>query len=664
MLEAARVRASFIADTDEFERGVARAKGAVDDFARDTERHTQRAGQGFDALGHKASGLAGTLSKGLFSGAGFAAGLAGFQGIQSAIGGVTDAVFGFNSRMQQADIAFTTMLGSADKARGMLGDLQRFAAATPFEFPELVTASQKMLAFGFSSERVIPMLRSIGDAVAGLGGGSEAVQRVTNALGQMQAKGKVSAEEMLQLTEAGIPAWDMLARKIGVSIPEAMKLSEKGAIDATTAITAITEGMNERFGGMMEKQSRTWGGLVSTLKDNFTILTATALRPLFDTASEGLARVTDVVGSPGFQQGAERFGRFLADGIAGLVRIGSEVGPPAVAIFREGFTAIGVVIDRVGPPVRSFLSFTVEHFGTIAPVIGVAVAAFATLSTVVGVVTSVTGAITAMGAGITAAGGVVPALVAVMGGPLTLTIGAVALAVAGLALAWKTDFLGMRGHLEDFAGAVVRFLQPPIDTVLSFGREVLPEVQGVIEVWGPRVQGVIGALASFITDRFTVLAGFVRDNWDSISRVIEGAWNVISGMVQVQWAIVSGIILTGLNILQGDWFGAWNSIKDMFSGVWEGIERILRGQWQVITGLIETSLSAIWTAMQAGGRRAADAFLSPFRGLGGLLSGAINVAVGVLNKFIGGINAILDKLRMCGMDGWHGRAAAPRRSPR
>ena len=52
----------------------------------------------------------------------------------------------------------------------------------------------------------------------------------------MQAKGKAASQEMMQLTEAGIPAWQMLADKIGVSVPEAMKMVEKGAVSADTAL--------------------------------------------------------------------------------------------------------------------------------------------------------------------------------------------------------------------------------------------------------------------------------------------------------------------------------------------------------------------------------------------------------------------------------------------
>jgi tape measure domain-containing protein len=146
----------------------------------------------------------------------------------------------------------------------------------------LIESSQRLLAFGFDAQKIIPILTSVGDAVAGFRWLPEKLNRVLLALGQIRAKGKVAAGEMLQLTEAGIPAWEMLAKKIGVSIPEAMKLSERGAIDAETAINAVIEGMNKKFGGLMAKQALSWSGMLSNIKDTFTQVTGRVMRPFFE----------------------------------------------------------------------------------------------------------------------------------------------------------------------------------------------------------------------------------------------------------------------------------------------------------------------------------------------------------------------------------------------
>lgn len=181
--------------------------------------------------------------------------------------GVSGAAIKMASDMEQSRIAFTTLLGSAEKADAFLRDLFDFARTTPFEFNNLQETSKRLLALGFESQQIIPVLNAVGNAAAALGGGSALIDRITLALGQMQAKGKVSAQEMNQLAEAGIPAWDILARKIGVSIPEAMKKAENGAISAATAVPAILDDMNTRFSGLMDKQSKTVAGIWSNFQD-------------------------------------------------------------------------------------------------------------------------------------------------------------------------------------------------------------------------------------------------------------------------------------------------------------------------------------------------------------------------------------------------------------
>ena len=172
------------------------------------------------------------------------------------------------ANMEQTKMAFETLLGSAEKADAMVRKLTDFAAKTPFQLPGVTKSTQQLLAYGFTAESVIPMLTSVGDAVSGLGGDDEMMQSVIRALGQMKAKAKVSAEEMKQLGEQGINAWQYLSEAAGKSIAETQELAKKGAFNAEATIKAILDGMAKQFKGGMEKQSQTVNGLLSTIKDN------------------------------------------------------------------------------------------------------------------------------------------------------------------------------------------------------------------------------------------------------------------------------------------------------------------------------------------------------------------------------------------------------------
>jgi tape measure domain-containing protein len=174
----------------------------------------------------------------------------------------------FNAFLETSKIGFTTLLGSEEKAVAHLAELQRFANTTPFQFEDLVGASQRMQAFGFSARDIIPTLTAVGDAVSSTGSISkETLDGVLLALGQIKTKGKVSAEEMNQLAERGIPAWDLLAKAIGKTVAQTQKLATAGQLNGGAAVQAIAAQMEAKYGGQMARVSNTFTGRMSNLED-------------------------------------------------------------------------------------------------------------------------------------------------------------------------------------------------------------------------------------------------------------------------------------------------------------------------------------------------------------------------------------------------------------
>lgn len=254
--------------------------------------------------------------------------------------------------MEQNAIAFETMLGSAERAQAFLSGMEDFANRTPFELPGVIEASKKLLAFKFDAEKIIPTLTSIGDAAAGLSLGEEGIQRLTTALGQMKAKGKVSGEEMLQLAEAGVPAWRYLAEAIGTDIPTAMEKAQKGAIDADTAINAVLAGMNTDFGGLMEKQSRSLLGLWSTAKDTIgtivreigaDITGAFDIKGKLAVGVEWLGKFADIVKTSGL---SEALDQMIPPGvrIAIVMLAGAIAGAAVPALYNLAAAALSALV--------------------------------------------------------------------------------------------------------------------------------------------------------------------------------------------------------------------------------------------------------------------------------------------------------------------------------
>lgn len=291
--ESAAAKGRDARETQNLEIRLNKAKaqlGQMENELRQTTAELEKQGNSFENLAKKAESSGSRIGSAIKTAMATVAASIGAAFATIGIAGIK-----FNAEMEQALISFETLLGSAEKAQMMISDLQKFAANTPFEFPDLQKSAKLMLAMGFSAEKVLPNLRAIGDAVAAVGGGADVLDGVTLALGQMLTKGKVSAEEMNQLAERGIPAWDLMAQKMGKSKAELMNMAEQGKLMSDVALPALIDAMGTKFAGAMDKQSKTFSGMMSTIKDNMNILMGEIMEPVFNRIKELLPGVIDFV---------------------------------------------------------------------------------------------------------------------------------------------------------------------------------------------------------------------------------------------------------------------------------------------------------------------------------------------------------------------------------
>lgn len=192
-------------------------------------------------------------------------------GFIAAYGGkkLWEMLIGSNAEMEQYTTSLEVMLGSAEKASAMIAEMREFAAKTPLTLDNVISSGTMLMSYGVDESSLIDTMTKLGDLASG---NAEKMDRITLAYGQMLAKGKVTGEELRQMTEAGVPLQTALAESIGVTGEEFSKMVSKGevGIDALNkAITGLTTG-NGKFAGMMEKQSQTMQGKLSTLQDNIS----------------------------------------------------------------------------------------------------------------------------------------------------------------------------------------------------------------------------------------------------------------------------------------------------------------------------------------------------------------------------------------------------------
>ena len=199
----------------------------------------------------------------------------------------TGAVWEFTKALETAKVAYSNLFGDTSLASEFINVLKDFAAKTPFSFTEAEAAAKRLLAYGIEYKNVMYVMQGVLSA-ASIQGDSAKIESISRALGQIYTYGKLMTQEIRQLSEAGIPAYEILQEELGLTQEELANLGHEG-IDASTAINALVDGIQKRFGNAAEAASRTATGIISNIKDNATMLFAGLFEPLTTFVKSGLA---------------------------------------------------------------------------------------------------------------------------------------------------------------------------------------------------------------------------------------------------------------------------------------------------------------------------------------------------------------------------------------
>jgi tape measure domain-containing protein len=207
--------------------------------------------------------------------------------IQMGIGSVA----AYSSELEQTRVAYDKLLGSGEKTEFMLMRLQDIAAKTPYTFQSATQSVRQLMAYGFSAEQSLPITEILGDVSVLLGGSEEKMQRIVYAIGQIRAYGKLQAQDLRQLTEAGVPAVDLISKKLGMSTVEFQKAMKKGEISAAEALPALFSALEENFKGSAQSMSETLMGKVSNIADIGKFLGSAMTKGLYDAVNTKLGEI-------------------------------------------------------------------------------------------------------------------------------------------------------------------------------------------------------------------------------------------------------------------------------------------------------------------------------------------------------------------------------------
>lgn len=172
------------------------------------------------------------------------------------------------SQFQQLEISFGTMLKSKEKANALMSQMTELAAKTPFGLQEVSEGAKRLLAFQVPAEEVTETLRRMGDVASGLG---VPMGQLIHVYGQVKAQGRLLTNDLYQFMNAGIPIIAELSKVVGKSETEIKEMVSAGKIGFTEIQAVIKNMTNEGglFYNLMAEQSKSLGGQISNLRDNF-----------------------------------------------------------------------------------------------------------------------------------------------------------------------------------------------------------------------------------------------------------------------------------------------------------------------------------------------------------------------------------------------------------
>lgn len=270
-------------------------------------------------------------------------------GMAFSMKGLVSEVANVRGQFQQLEVAFNTMLGSADKADALMAQLVRTAAITPFDLESVSQGAKQLLAYGLKAENVNETLTRLGDIASGL---SMPLNDLVYLYGTTMNQGRLYTEDLNQFTGRGIPMIQELAKVFGVAESKVKELVEAGKVgfpEVQKVIENLT-GEGSKFGGMMEEQSKTITGQISNIED--------AIASMFNDMgkqSEGVINTT-LSGVTYIVEHYEQFGRVLM----GLVTV--------YGTYRTACMTVAAVQSLITTGIGAMTAAEAMHYGWIVMV--------------------------------------------------------------------------------------------------------------------------------------------------------------------------------------------------------------------------------------------------------------------------------------------------------
>lgn len=517
--------------------------------------------KGLDDADRKGNGFAGTLGKigGAVAGA-FAVKKVFDWGVA-----VTKVGIDYNATMETSAIAWETLLGSQEASNKMLKDIEKFASTTPFDKMGVDNMAKQLNNAGLKGDDLFAQLKKFGDMGGAFGVQQASLEEMVRQYSQVKQAGTAYTEDLNILQDRGIPIYKAIADECGISTAEVKKWASEGKISADIYQSALDNVAKSVEGGM-EKQSKSFSGMMSTLKDNFNMIAGLLTQPIFDTLKEGLSFVLPLL--DGFS------GALSENGISGAVQFlwdkFNETFPQLGVIVGDGFGKIMDIWNTILKPclyditniIKNILYpiFQEYFINMIVPVVQTAFQFIADAWNVVGKPLFDTIV------------GIIYYLYEQFQEYFPLMKETFDKAMTEIKSVWENN-------LKPTFDAIVGFIQGVLVPLFKWAFEniILPVVGGAFKsignLWNNSLKPIFTGICDFIKGVLTL----------DFKSAFTGIVNIVSGCFNVVGDICSGFVDIGKNIVQGLWngitsMGSWiiNKITGFFGGIVNTVKKTLK----------------------------------------------------------------------------------------
>lgn len=457
------------------------------------------------------------------------------------------------------------VLGSSEETDKLINGMRALGEQSAYDTNELIPLARQWVNMGDNAETAVGKMTKIVDLGSAFGLTSEQIGSATLALSQMAAAGKINGQDMLQLTNANIPAWKLLADHMGLSVAELRKMSEAGQL-GEDAINELWDAIEERTQGATSRMNGTLMASFSNLEEEI---------------QNSMAGIGDIISQ--------------AFNLKGILQGGSDM----VSSFREALEQIKQDAESVGigQAIMNQISNVSPELATLLGTIGNIVGEFiniviagwneiyATLSNL-----DIAAILMVINDVVSRAGPAVLAAVSLIIGAINLILPV----VVGLINAFANAYNTVSPYITSMA---ILFQQIPVavSTAITAISTAFSSFVSWLEssVWQP-IRNAAVTVINFIVGSWVAFGSFVMaavqplvdwfqsSVWQPISEFATAAWNTITALWGqfVDWF---SQVMSPVTDVASE---CWNAICDFASEAWDTIS----GVWGAVAGWFDSTV--------------------------------------------------------------------------